>query len=472
MERAIYCHRGNIMENKISKSEEEMIENAIARILEGEVTDQKIYETLPMNDDLADANKIYKGKCSVLFVDIRDSTLLPEQFQDEDLVRIYRSYTRCIIQGIRYSGGVVRDFMGDGVLAIFVDDEVGESEEKSVRAARYIATVIDKFLNPELKNRLNGFCVSCGIGISTGSIMMTKVGMKGKENDQEAENEYGIAWIGNSTNYACKYSGLVSNETIYIDEKTFSKIECNNKDWKYVEYIKGKNLFKGYIAEEFYLSLDDEHEACRREKKQSDDEKQTILDNLNTIYEKHMSSISKKSEEAGRVEEKNRQDAKKNSDFYLELKDKESDLKDERIRLLEDRYDFYFSVVTGAHCKKDYVLVMKKEFWEKNLQEMFSVGGMLGKSESEMKTDISYAMVDIYQNLELYVDAYMYLVEQARGYAWLNGNTVEKIVKKTGCHSALVDTLCERLRKGNIADNHKSGFLDAKNVLIKLGYWQ
>ena len=39
--------------------------------------------------------------------------------------------------------------------------------------------------------------------------------MKGKENDDEAENEYGIAWIGNCTNYACKYSGLVSNGAIF-----------------------------------------------------------------------------------------------------------------------------------------------------------------------------------------------------------------------------------------------------------------
>lgn len=38
--------------------------------------------------------------------------------------------------------------MGDGVLALFIDDTDGTSEDKAVHAARYITTVIDKFLNP------------------------------------------------------------------------------------------------------------------------------------------------------------------------------------------------------------------------------------------------------------------------------------------------------------------------------------
>lgn len=471
MERVIYCRRGNIVENKISNYEEEMLDNAIKRILESEVTYQKISDKLPLRDDLVDSNKIYQGKCSVLFVDIRDSTLLPKQFEDEKLIKIYRSYTRCIIQGIRYSGGVVRDFMGDGILAIFIDDESGKSEDKSVRAARYIATIIDKVLNPELKNKMDGFCISCGIGISTGLIMMTKVGMKGKEKDEEAENEYGIAWIGNSTNYACKYSGLVSNETIFIDEKTFSEIVHDDCEWKYVEYIKGKSIFKGYIAEKLYLNLENEREACFQDKKKTNDGVQTLLESLNKTYEKQITIINKRSEEIGRTEEKNKQDATKNHYLYLELKDKESNLEDERISLLEEKYDFKYSVVASGHCRKDYVRAMKNDFWKKSLDEMFEAGYLIGKSKSSMKADISYAMVSIYQSLELYDEAYNYLVEQARGHAWINGNVVEEIIKKTGYYSALVDALHERFRRGNITDDHKAGFMDAKNVLIKLGYW-
>ena len=46
--------------------------------------------------------------------------------------------------------------------------------------------------------------------------------MKGKEQQEDAEDEFGIAWIGNSTNLACKFSGAVGNGTIFISASTYS----------------------------------------------------------------------------------------------------------------------------------------------------------------------------------------------------------------------------------------------------------
>ena len=43
--------------------------------------------------------------------------------------------------------------MGDGVLALFIDDTDGTSEDKAVHAARYITTVIDKFLNSGIRSK-------------------------------------------------------------------------------------------------------------------------------------------------------------------------------------------------------------------------------------------------------------------------------------------------------------------------------
>ena len=138
--------------NAIPKVEEEQLVKAISHIIENEVTEQEFSEFIPLQDDLADANKTYKGKVTMLFVDMRDSTNMTEEYDEEQLVKIYRSYTRVVIQGVRYSEGVVRDFMGDGILAAFVDDDY-RSSDKAIRAARYIATVIDKILNPILDKK-------------------------------------------------------------------------------------------------------------------------------------------------------------------------------------------------------------------------------------------------------------------------------------------------------------------------------
>ena len=108
------------MIEKIDKVEIDRLVKAVEKILYSEVLERDIEDRLPLVNELADANRIYRGKISVLFVDIRESTKLPEKFNKDQLVKIYRSYIRSVVQAIRYSGGVVKYFMGDGVLAIFV----------------------------------------------------------------------------------------------------------------------------------------------------------------------------------------------------------------------------------------------------------------------------------------------------------------------------------------------------------------
>ena len=168
-----------ILSDKIPKVEVELLSAAIEKIVMQEVLENDVVGVLPKVDELNDSNKIYRGKVSVLFVDMRESTKLPEQYDADQLVKIYRSYIRVVVQAIRKSGGVVRDFMGDGVLALFVDNEDGLSEDKAVHAARYIATAIDKFLNPVLDRKIK-HRISCGIGINTGEVSLSKVGMRGK----------------------------------------------------------------------------------------------------------------------------------------------------------------------------------------------------------------------------------------------------------------------------------------------------
>lgn len=152
-----------MLDDKISKVDSELLSVAIDRILSTEVLERSITEQLPLTGDLSDTNKVYSGKVSMLFVDMRESTKLPDRFS---------------VQAIRYSGGVVRDFMGDGILSVFVDDEEGKSEDKSVHAARYITTAIDKILNPKLDKSVK-HRISCGIGIHTGDMSLSKVGMRG-----------------------------------------------------------------------------------------------------------------------------------------------------------------------------------------------------------------------------------------------------------------------------------------------------
>lgn len=453
-------------EDKIPKYELDLLSTAINRIISSEVLEKSMFDQLPLTDDLSDSNKIYHGKVSILFVDIRESTKLPEKFNNNQLVKIYRSYIRTVVQAIRYSGGVVRDFMGDGVLAVFVDNEDGNSEDKAVRAARYITTAIDKFLNPALDQEIK-HRISCGIGIHTGEVSLSKVGMKGKEQQEDTENEFGIAWIGNSTNLACKFSGAVDNGTIFISTSTYSALSDidGKQKWERVEISKGDNVLSGYIAKQYYLTLDvdtdiEAHPAGKNI---------TILslaDDLKKEYRRQLEDIERKAEELGK-----REQSLRTKEHQLDCKtseitqqEKENISREQAINKRE--YNFYCDVLRSGHCNSAYVKEMGKDFWEDNLTNALSVGLKIGKSEHAVKQEISFAMVSIYKDLGLYDKAYDFLVEQVAGCSWLHLFTVQNIVKKVGYCDRLMTALYIRLEKDDLSPKDKLEFEKIKKWLV------
>lgn len=449
---------------KLTKAESDLLLTAVRRIVSTEVLENAIDNQLPLTEDLPDANKIYHGKVSVLFVDMRESTKLPDKFSREQLVKIYRSYIRTIVQAVRYSGGIVRDFMGDGVLAVFIDSEEDKSENKSVRAARYIATAIDKLLNPVLDQQIK-HRISCGIGIHTGDISLSKVGMKRKEQDDDAENEFGIAWIGNSTNLACKFSGAVDSSTIFISPSTYASLSDidGKQQWSKTEISKGSNVLSGYVAKQYYLQLDEDIEPCVVE---GGGTSLSLAEEMKIEYQKQLADVARKSQELGRKEQElNDKEQKLNAKAAEVIRKDNGNRSIERV-LREQEYLFYCNVLGSGHCKTAYVKEMGQDFWEENLDEAIVAGEKCGKSEHEVNQKISYAMVSIYKDLGIYDKAYNFLVEQATGYAWLNLSTVQEIVQKIGFCDRLKSAIYVRLAKNDLTPENRGDFERIKNWLV------
>lgn len=453
-------------EEKIIQTEVELLSTAIRRIISSEVLETEISDQLPLTNNLADSNKIYQGKVSVLFVDMRESTKLPEKFNTTQLVKIYRSYIRTVVQAIRYSGGVVRDFMGDGVLAVFIDNDEGKSEDKAVRAARYITTTIDKLLNPALDKAIN-HRISCGIGIHSGEISLSKVGMKGKENQNDSENEYGIAWIGNSTNLACKFSGAVGNGTIFISCSTYSELSDveSKKNWKRINIHKGNNDLSGYIAEHFYLELDTDISPCYAD---GEGAPLSSVEVLKKEYQKQIADLTRRAEALGKREQALQDKENQLNKLAAELNQKGKQIISDRNNLQRQEYDFYRDVVGSAHCKREYTKAMGKNFWEEYCNKAVVAGKKIGKDDHQVKQEISYAMVDIYQNLGIYDKAYDFVVEQATGLSWLHLFTVQNIVNKVGYCDRLKNAVIERLKKNDLPSSNRTEFEKIRSWLLSL----
>ncbi len=175
-----------------------------------------------------------------------------------------------------------------------------------------------------------------------------------------------------------------------------------------------------------------------------------MVDELKKEYQKQLVDISRKTEELGKKEQalKDKENEINKKATEINQKDRQNTTKERSIN--EQEYQFYCKVLGSRHCKEAYVKEMGKDFWEDNLNNAFLVGNKVGKSEHEIKQIVSYAMVSIYEDLELYDKAYDFLVEQATGYSWLNMHTVQNIVKKVGYCDRLKSALYERLVKNDL----------------------
>lgn len=110
----------------IPAAEFESATNAVNNILGQPVEEIEITDILPPLNDITDSNKVFKGKLSVLFVDMRKSTDLTDKIKSRKMVKVYRLFIRMAIQAIRYSGGHTRQFSGDGIMGIFQDSAEDE----------------------------------------------------------------------------------------------------------------------------------------------------------------------------------------------------------------------------------------------------------------------------------------------------------------------------------------------------------
>ncbi|MCX5811422.1 MAG: adenylate/guanylate cyclase domain-containing protein [Proteobacteria bacterium] len=148
-----------------------------------------------------DPENLLKGEyrdASILFLDIRDFTMLSMNHKAQDIVSLLNLYFGTITDIVKHHGGFVNKFIGDGVLAFFAGEENPVSS--TIQSALEILHETQR-LNDEgvLTPFIGDTKLFIGIGIHYGKVVMGNIG---------SEKKMDFTIMGANVNIASRIEGL------------------------------------------------------------------------------------------------------------------------------------------------------------------------------------------------------------------------------------------------------------------------
>jgi adenylate cyclase len=139
-----------------------------------------------------------KREVSILFQDIRGFTALSEKLDPATLLRVLNQFFTEVVAAVEAEGGVVKQFTGDGVMALFgAPQSRPDHAERAVRAA---LSVVTRLANLNLSLCKQGLpALEIGVGVHVGEVVAGLIG-------PDERVEYGV--VGEAVNLASRIEAL------------------------------------------------------------------------------------------------------------------------------------------------------------------------------------------------------------------------------------------------------------------------
>lgn len=181
-------------------------------------------DSIPARSKLTFTNGFYVN-CSALFVDIRDSSKLPEKHTRPKLAKLYRVYISEIVAFMN-SFSNCKEVMieGDCVWGIF--DTPYLADINTTFACAFGINSVVQIMNYKFKKKQIEQ-IRIGIGVSYGRALMAKAGYSGSTINE-------AVWMGDVVNDAaklCSYGNKLWNDrSIMVSECFYNNLNEHNKD--------------------------------------------------------------------------------------------------------------------------------------------------------------------------------------------------------------------------------------------------
>ncbi len=166
------------------------IKDTFGRFVSHDVAEAVLSGNVPLEGE--------RREVSILFQDIRGFTSLSESLDPAALLKLLNQFFTEVVAAVEAEGGVVKQFIGDGVMALFGAPQAhADHPERAVRAA---LGIVDRLvaLNARLIQQ-NLAPLEIGIGIDSGTVV---AGLIGPDN----RVEYGV--VGDPVNLANRVESL------------------------------------------------------------------------------------------------------------------------------------------------------------------------------------------------------------------------------------------------------------------------
>jgi class 3 adenylate cyclase len=168
---------------------------------------------LPDRDRLTYANGFY-ALCSAVFVDLRESSELPNHYNRPSLAKLYRAFISESI-AILNSNAKAREIniVGDCVWGVFNTPKKDDINDLFDRTAMLNSMM--KVLNYKFEKAGYSTPIRAGIGIAYGRALMIQAGYKGT-------GIYDVVYMGDVVNYASKLAARANVHRTDLGPYTYS----------------------------------------------------------------------------------------------------------------------------------------------------------------------------------------------------------------------------------------------------------
>ena len=116
-------------------------------------------------------------RLAILFLDMRGFTARTTGQLPYDVVFLLNRFFDAIVPAIRTSGGTVDKYLGDGLLAVFEDQDPETSARAGLQAVRGISEALAEF-NTQLRKE-GAPEVAIGVGLHLGTVVLGEIGARG-----------------------------------------------------------------------------------------------------------------------------------------------------------------------------------------------------------------------------------------------------------------------------------------------------